>query len=216
VHHAIIRVIQPLFEDRFISDSFACRPGKGTHRAMRRALFFARKYPFALKCDIQKYFPSIDHPVGLPIGNLSSQFFANVYLDALDPFVKHELRIKGYVRYVDDFLLFSESRCDLRSHPDKYRLTPTGWRYSNPLSVISPKSLPCVVDFSEIQRRTSERSATFPEDLEGIVQDRSQLGEDRTTANPAVHHIDSTPRSFAKRGWPSSSACRPLREVRTR
>jgi hypothetical protein len=46
MHHAIIRVIQPLFEDRFISDSFACRPGKGTHRAMRRALFFARKYPF--------------------------------------------------------------------------------------------------------------------------------------------------------------------------
>jgi hypothetical protein len=151
-------------------------------------LFFARKYPFALKCDIQKYFPSIDHgilmarlsrvigdqrllkviegilashvdyvrkewpvggdlfdvidhPVGLPIGNLTSQFFANVYLDALDQFVKHELRIKGYVRYVDDFLLFSESRCDLRRcgeeirkfldslklriHPDKYRLTPT-------------------------------------------------------------------------------------------
>lgn len=189
VHHAIVRVIQPLFEARFISDSFACRPGKGTHRAMRRALFFARKYPFALKCDIQKYFPSIDHgilmaklyrvigderllkviegilashvdyvrkewpvggdlfdvidhSVGLPIGNLTSQFFANVYLDALDQFVKHELRIKGYVRYVDDFLLFSESRCDLRRcgeeirkfldslklriHPDKYRLTPTG------------------------------------------------------------------------------------------
>ena len=47
---------------------------------------------------------------GLPIGNLSSQFFANVYLDALDQFVKHRLKVKRYVRYVDDFVLIHESR----------------------------------------------------------------------------------------------------------
>lgn len=47
--------------------------------------------------------------LGLPIGNLSSQFFANVYLDALDQFVKHQLRCKHYVRYVDDFVLLHES-----------------------------------------------------------------------------------------------------------
>ncbi len=47
--------------------------------------------------------------LGLPIGNLSSQFFANVYLDALDQFVKHQLRCKHYVRYVDDFILLHES-----------------------------------------------------------------------------------------------------------
>jgi retron-type reverse transcriptase len=46
---------------------------------------------------------------GLPIGNLSSQFFANVYLDVLDQFVKHRLRCRHYIRYVDDFLLLHES-----------------------------------------------------------------------------------------------------------
>ncbi len=47
---------------------------------------------------------------GLPIGNLSSQFFANVYLDALDQFVKHDLKAKRYLRYVDDFVLFHRDR----------------------------------------------------------------------------------------------------------
>ena len=148
VHHAIVRVIEPIFEPRFIEDSFACRRGKGTHAAMRRDAHFARRFPYALKCDIRKYFPSIDHQVlftqvtrviaderlltllggildthaddvrqewpaggdlfdvqcrkrGLPIGNLTSQFFANVYLNPLDHFVKHDLRVKGYVRYLD-------------------------------------------------------------------------------------------------------------------
>ncbi|OHB77431.1 MAG: hypothetical protein A2W31_15450 [Planctomycetes bacterium RBG_16_64_10] len=75
---------------------------------------------------------------GLPIGNLTSQFFANVYLNPLDHFVKHKLRVKGYVRYMDDFLLFGDDRAALRRqgrqvrekvaelrleiHPDKYRL----------------------------------------------------------------------------------------------
>jgi hypothetical protein len=188
VHHAIVRVIQPLFERRFIEDSFASRPGKGTHAAMRRAVQFARRFQYALKCDVEKYFPSIDHGVlmslvgrvigdrrllaligkildshhdgmrqvwpaggalldveihkcGLPIGNLTSQFLANVYLDTLDQFVKHDLRVKGYVRYLDDFLLFGDDRrrlkehgrqvqeklaeLHLRMHPDKYRLLPT-------------------------------------------------------------------------------------------
>jgi hypothetical protein len=47
--------------------------------------------------------------LGLPIGNLSSQFFANIYLNALDQFVKHQLRARHYVRYVDDFVLLHES-----------------------------------------------------------------------------------------------------------
>ena len=186
VHHAIIRVIEPLFEPRFIEDSYACRTNKGTHAGMRRAAAFARRYPYALKCDIRKYFEHIDHEIlagllgrvigdrplldllagilashadgqrvivregglplfdyrvvrrGLPIGNLTSQFAANVYLDPLDQFVKHDLRVKGYVRYMDDFLLFSDDRGQLREwgravrerveslrleiHSDKYRL----------------------------------------------------------------------------------------------
>ena len=188
VHHAIVRVIEPIFERRFIEDSFACRPGKGTHAAMRRALHFARGFDYALKCDVRKYFPSIDHEVlmglvgrvigdaklldliggivashrdgyrqewpvggglfdmhashrGLPIGNLTSQFFANVYLNPLDHFIKHDLGVKGYVRYMDDFILFGDTRLSLRDwgrrvrdklselrlkmHTDKYRLMPT-------------------------------------------------------------------------------------------
>ncbi|WP_337054051.1 RNA-directed DNA polymerase [Pseudoxanthomonas sp. USHLN014] len=52
---------------------------------------------------------------GLPIGNLSSQFFANVYLDALDQFVKHQLKAKRYLRYVDDFVLFHHDRAQLQA-----------------------------------------------------------------------------------------------------
>ena len=52
---------------------------------------------------------------GLPIGNLSSQFFANVYLDALDQFAKHDLKAKRYLRYVDDFVLFHYDRTQLQA-----------------------------------------------------------------------------------------------------
>jgi len=63
VHHALVRVLQPLFEPRFIEDSFACRPGKGTHAGVRRAAEFARRFPVGLKCDLRRYFPSIDHDI---------------------------------------------------------------------------------------------------------------------------------------------------------
>ena len=168
LHHALVRVIEPFFEPRFIEDSYACRKGKGTHAGMRRALGFAKRFPWAMKCDIRRYFPSIDHgvlreriarvigdpqvlglvdailashmertplrwpgggelfdavlcPQGLPIGNLTSQFFANVYLDGFDHFVKQELRVKGYVRYVDDFLLYGASRAEVRAHGEAAR-----------------------------------------------------------------------------------------------
>jgi retron-type reverse transcriptase len=150
VHHALCNVIAPLFERTFIYDSYANRVGKGTHRAILRYQEFCRKNKFALKCDVKKFFPSIDleilkteirrtiacpdtlwlinriidgsneqEPVieyfpgddlftpferrkGLPIGNLTSQFFANVYLNRFDHFVKEKLRCKFYLRYVDD------------------------------------------------------------------------------------------------------------------
>jgi hypothetical protein len=53
--------------------------------------------------------------LGLPIGNLSSQFFANIYLDRLDQFAKHQLHVRRYVRYVDDFVLLHESPAWLRA-----------------------------------------------------------------------------------------------------
>jgi RNA-directed DNA polymerase len=51
---------------------------------------------------------------GLPIGNLTSQFFANVYLNELDQFVKHSLKVRHYVRYVDDFVLLADNPAQLR------------------------------------------------------------------------------------------------------
>lgn len=153
VQHAIVGVIEPIWERRFIADSYACRPGKGTHKGADRAQAMLRKVKrehgkaFVLKADIAKYFYSIDHgalknlmrrrircrrtlalidsiidstaapgdprPVGLPIGNLTSQLFANVYLHELDEFVKHGLREKYYIRYMDDFLVVHHDKTHL-------------------------------------------------------------------------------------------------------
>lgn len=63
VHHALCRVIEPIWEARFIYDSYACRVGKGTHAALDRCTRFARRYPYVLQCDIVQFFPSVDHDV---------------------------------------------------------------------------------------------------------------------------------------------------------
>lgn len=164
VHHAVCNLLEPIFERRAIYDSFACRKGKGSHAAVRRAQEFARRSQYYLQCDISKYFPSVDHEVlkqllrrmvkdrpllelldliidqplpdappgkGMPIGNLTSQHFANLYLGELDHFVKERLRVKGYIRYMDDFLLFGEDKRVLHEHlatirsfvSDRLRLT---------------------------------------------------------------------------------------------
>lgn len=145
VHHAVCNVIEPIFERSFIYHSYACREGKGTHRAIKDAQCFSRKYRYFLKCDIRKYFASIDHKIlklilakkfkdpdllrllyiiisssgpdsnekGLPIGSLTSQHFANLYLDVFDHYIKDSLRIKAYLRYMDDFILFSDEKPEL-------------------------------------------------------------------------------------------------------
>jgi retron-type reverse transcriptase len=160
VHHALCNLIEPIFERGFISDSYANRVGKGTHRALNRAQQFARRYRYVLQCDVRQFFPSIDHavlrgilagkihdpavlrlidlilaggagvlkeeykmvwfpgddlfawtrPRGLPIGNLTSQFWANCYLDPFDHFVKRQLSCPAYLRFVDDFLLFADEK----------------------------------------------------------------------------------------------------------
>ncbi len=154
VHHAVCSVIEPVFEKTFLFDSFACRKNKGTHAGAKRLQFFLRKNSkncFALKCDVKKYFPSVDHEilklalrkkifdkkllslldmiidspggnVGIPIGNLTSQLFANVFLNQLDGFVKQELNAKHYVRYMDDFILLHESKKVLQQWKSKIRL----------------------------------------------------------------------------------------------
>ena len=149
VHHALVRVIEPLFERKFIYDSYACRVGKGTIAAVLRTQGFLRQaktkynHVYVLKADISKYFPSIqhdhltrilkrtirdkdilrlceiiihnrgEHGCGIPVGALTSQLFANVYLDQLDHLIKDEFGVKFYTRYMDDWIILA---------PDKKRL----------------------------------------------------------------------------------------------
>ena len=165
VHHALCNVIEPVFDRTFVKGSFANRKGKGTHRALNVTQRMCRRHLYVLQCDIQQFFPSLDHavlrrcllekiddarvmrlvdrilasgetvhqdyepmlfpgddllsllrPRGLPIGNLTSQFWANVYMNPFDQFVNRELRCSAYVRYVDDLLLFADDK-------------PTLWRW---------------------------------------------------------------------------------------
>ena len=162
VHHALTGVLNPLFERRFSPNSFACRVGMGTHKALEQAREGARRFQYVLKCDVRKYFASIDHAIlnerlarvikcretlrlagqiisssnpqedviqyfegddlftpierrrGLPLGNQTSQFFANVYLNGLDRLIDEELRPGNWARYVDDLVLFGEDKGRLR------------------------------------------------------------------------------------------------------
>lgn len=147
LHHAIHRKFYPFFDRVFISDSFSCQVEKGTHRALQRFQSLARRVSrnntrtcWVLKCDVKKFFASIDHRVlldlleeriqdgklkrileetihsfetapekGLPLGNLTSQLFANIYMNELDQFVKHRVKLP-YCRYADDFVFLSASR----------------------------------------------------------------------------------------------------------
>ena len=61
VHHALCRIIEPVFEQSFIFDSYANRIAKGTHRALDRAQLFSRQFRYVLQCDIEQFFPAIDH-----------------------------------------------------------------------------------------------------------------------------------------------------------
>jgi retron-type reverse transcriptase len=198
VHHVLVSYLEPIFERKFIDQSYACRKGKGAHRTifdLERYIGMVTKgkkeEAWYLQLDIQSFFVSLkknilfeilkkqvknpevlwlaetiisydptcnyyrksqlslfdlipDHKSlfkvapgqGLPIGNLTSQFFANVYLNELDQFVKHTLKAKYYMRYVDDFVILSqdknqlikwrdeissflEGRLKLRLHPKK-------------------------------------------------------------------------------------------------
>jgi hypothetical protein len=156
-------VLEPVLEARFTAYSFASRKGFGQHRALALAREACRRHRHVLKCDIRKYFPSMDHEIlkeqlarvvkcrptldlaariidgsnpqepvehyfpgdtlftpssrrrGLPIGNQTSQFFGNVYLNGLDHFVLRELKPALYLRYVDDFVLFGDDKRTLRA-----------------------------------------------------------------------------------------------------
>lgn len=142
VQHAIYAVINPIFDRLFVSDSYGCRIGKGTHRAsdkVQQNLRRSSSNDFVLQLDIRKFYYSINRDVlkrqierrikdkrlvdlmmmfakddrssvGVPIGNLLSQLYALIYLNPLDHFIKREMKAKRYVRYVDDFIVWCDSR----------------------------------------------------------------------------------------------------------
>ncbi len=143
VHQSLCAQIGPCLERRFVADSYACRVGKGCHRAVLRAQRHCRRYRYFLKLDVARYYDSIDHGclmalldrtfrekrllalletivrhplpgqgpgVGVPIGNLTSQWFANLYLDETDHWVLDQPGVGGYVRYMDDSVIWSDSR----------------------------------------------------------------------------------------------------------
>lgn len=151
LHHAIVRVVEPVFDKSFIFDSYSSRKTKGAHKAGERFREFTWKLSrnntktvWILKCDIRKFFDSVDHAIllkllkkkiidekavqllwtvinsfsvipnkGIPIGNLTSQLFSNIYLNSFDHFVKRELHVKEYIRYADDFVMLSRDRAYL-------------------------------------------------------------------------------------------------------
>lgn len=141
IHHAIVQVLGPIWIKTFIRDSYSSIPGRGVHDGVRR---IKRIMPnckgwYALKCDIKKFYPSIDHDTlkavirakikdsnvlnildviidseqGVPIGNYLSQYFGNIILNPFDHWIKEDKKIKYYFRYCDDFVLFADNKQSL-------------------------------------------------------------------------------------------------------
>lgn len=180
-HQATFQCLNPIFESTFINDSYSCRKEKGPHRGVKRLYKLTNRVReiygdcFILKCDIKKFFPTIDHQIlfniiakkikdknvlwlmqeiiesfssefsqenkrkGAPIGNLTSQFFANICLNELDQFIKQKLKIRYYIRYTDDFVIihynkdylylikqrvrdFLKKELNLELHPNKIQI----------------------------------------------------------------------------------------------
>lgn len=149
LHHALYQALTPFYFPLFIHDSYSCQDDKGTHKALKRFQQFGSrtsknhtKQCYVLKCDIRKFFASLDQAVlmrilqeriedqdilwlltkviesfssttlgkGLPLGNLTSQLLVNIYMHEFDQYMKQALKVKDYIRYADDFVVFSENK----------------------------------------------------------------------------------------------------------
>ena len=139
VHHAVMNILEPLFNALFTADTYSCIKGKGIHgasRAVRSALSDVQGTQYCLKLDIKKFYPNINHGVlkqllcrkfkdsdllwlldgiidsadGLPIGNYLSQYFANFYLTGFDHWIKEAKQVKYYFRYADDLVFLSDNK----------------------------------------------------------------------------------------------------------
>lgn len=159
LYQAVFQVLYPIFNRQFIFDVYSSRNEKGTHRGVLRLQSLARKVScnwtrpaYALKCDIRKFFDSVNHQIlteiiqktipdretlwliekiiksfqveygsGIPLGNVTSQLFANVYLNEFDQFAKRNLKVNYYVRYCDDFVILAEDQEFLTSRIPQIR-----------------------------------------------------------------------------------------------
>jgi hypothetical protein len=156
VQHALMNLITPIWDKLFIYDSYACREKKGIHSRSLRAMEFVRRNKYVLKCDISKFYPSVDQNIlmeiikrkikcpdtlwliedivcsfsggkNVPIGNYTSQWFGNLYMNEVDQYVKNNLQKiysrLDYLRYCDDFCLFNDNKKTLqecREHLTKF------------------------------------------------------------------------------------------------
>jgi len=141
--HALNNVIEPIFDRTMLPYTFACRVGGGTHAGICHVQAQLRRTGAThfLKTDFAGYFPSIDRPmlyrrldakvtcprtrdlmrrmiapegVGIPIGHLMSQLFANVYGTSMDDFLQHEVKPVAWARYMDDIVVLGYSSLWLR------------------------------------------------------------------------------------------------------
>lgn len=140
LHHAVVQVLAPIWHAWFIRDTYGSIPNRGVHDALKRMQRIMRNDPrgtrYCLKCDIRKYYPSVDHDrlkmhlrrkikdakvlklldeiidsaPGIPIGNYLSQYFGNIALTPFDHWMKDAMRVRYYFRYVDDLIVFAEDK----------------------------------------------------------------------------------------------------------
>jgi hypothetical protein len=142
VQHALCNIITNIFDKTFLPNSFACRKNFGTHKGVIYIQSLLRKYNYKyfLKTDFSRYFPSINtnilhkmirkkikcnktyklvteivpfNTIGIPIGNLTSQLFANVYGNTIDYYLKHNLKINHFARYMDDIVVLGNNYKEL-------------------------------------------------------------------------------------------------------
>lgn len=154
LHQALFTNLEPIFDRGFIFDSYSSRNGKGMLAMVKRFEDFARRISggdrravWILKCDIRKFFDSVDHArlksflagkvsslealcllsniiesfstrpgKGIPLGNITSQLFSNVYLNPLDQFMKRRMRVGYYLRYADDIMILADNKSELLGH----------------------------------------------------------------------------------------------------
>lgn len=144
VHHAIMNVMENIWVNTFTTDTYSCIKGRGIHGAVRKlkqALTDKTNTQYCLKLDVRKFYPSINHDIlktllrkkikdkqllilldeiiesapGVPIGNYLSQFFANIYLNYFDHWLKEEKKVQYYFRYADDIVILSHSKEQLKN-----------------------------------------------------------------------------------------------------